>query len=56
MTYVGAVRAALAATGDPYRAACEGAWLHTEAGRLAGPAVLSSELAERVAQAYAACL
>lgn len=52
----GVIASRLAATGDPYRAACEGAWLHTEAGRLAGPAFLASELAQRVSQAYAACL
>jgi hydroxyethylthiazole kinase-like uncharacterized protein yjeF len=52
----GVIASRLAATGDAYRAACEGAWLHTEAGRLAGPAFLASELAQRVSQAYAACL
>ena len=52
----GVIASRLAASGDPYRAACEGAWLHAAAGRLAGPAFLASELAQRVAQAYAACL
>jgi hydroxyethylthiazole kinase-like uncharacterized protein yjeF len=52
----GIVAARLAATGDAYRAACEGAWLHCEAGRLAGPAFLASELAQRVSQAYATAL
>lgn len=52
----GVIASRLAATGDPWRAACEGGWLHTEAGRLAGPAFLASELAERVAEAYAATL
>jgi hydroxyethylthiazole kinase-like uncharacterized protein yjeF len=52
----GIIASRLAATGDAYRAACEGAWLHTEAGRLAGPAFLASELAQRVSEAYAAAL
>ena len=52
----GVVAARLAATGDAWRAACEGALLHCEAGRLAGPTFLASELAERVSQAYAAAL
>jgi hydroxyethylthiazole kinase-like uncharacterized protein yjeF len=52
----GIIASRLAATDDAYRAACEGAWLHTEAGRLAGPAFLASELAQRVSQAYAAAL
>lgn len=52
----GIVAARLAATGDPYRAACDGAWLHAEAARLAGPAFLASDLARHVAPALAACL
>jgi hydroxyethylthiazole kinase-like uncharacterized protein yjeF len=46
----------LAATGDPFRAACEAAWLHGEAARLAGPAFLASDLAGKVSAAYAAAL
>ncbi len=52
----GIVASRLAATRDPWRAACEGAWLHVEAGRLAGPAFVASELAQRVSEAYAAAL
>ncbi len=52
----GILASRLAATGDPWRAACEGAWLHVEAGRLAGPAFVASELAQRVSEAYAAAL
>ena len=52
----GIVASRLAATGDPFRAACEGGWLHTEAGRLAGPAFLASELARCVSEAYASAL
>jgi hydroxyethylthiazole kinase-like uncharacterized protein yjeF len=52
----GVVAARLAATRDPYRAACEGAWLHAEAGRLAGPAFLASEFAQELPAAIAECL
>ena len=52
----GVIASRLAATRDPYLAACEGAWLHAEAGRLSGPAFLASELAQRVAEAYATAL
>jgi hydroxyethylthiazole kinase-like uncharacterized protein yjeF len=52
----GVTAARLAATRDPFRAACEGAWLHAEAGRLAGPAFLASELAAHVTRAIAGCL
>ncbi|KPF65464.1 sugar kinase [Porphyrobacter sp. AAP60] len=45
------------ATGaDPFTAACEAVWLHGEAARRAGPAFTPSQLAERVAEALAACL
>jgi NAD(P)H-hydrate repair Nnr-like enzyme with NAD(P)H-hydrate dehydratase domain len=46
----------LATGAEPYAAACEAAWLHGEAARLAGPVFTASELARRVAQAYAAAL
>ncbi len=46
----------MAAGGDPYAAACEAVWLHGEAARRAGPAFTPSQLAERVADALAACL
>jgi hydroxyethylthiazole kinase-like uncharacterized protein yjeF len=52
----GVTASRLAATPDPFRAACEGAWLHAEAGRLAGPAFLASELAAHVRDAVADCL
>ena len=39
-----------------YGAAFDWARRHVEAGRLAGPAFLASELAQRVSQAYAAAL
>jgi hydroxyethylthiazole kinase-like uncharacterized protein yjeF len=46
----------LAATRDPFAAACEAVWLHGEAARIAGPAFVASELAHHVAKAYAAAL
>ena len=52
----GIVASRLAATRDPFAAACEAVWLHGEAARLAGPAFLASELARRVSDAYAAAL
>ena len=52
----GIVASRLAATGDPFAAACQGVWLHGEAARLAGPAFLASDLARKVADAYAAAL
>jgi hydroxyethylthiazole kinase-like uncharacterized protein yjeF len=52
----GIAGARLAATRDPFRAACEAVWLHSEAGRLAGPAFLASDIALAVPAALAACL
>jgi hydroxyethylthiazole kinase-like uncharacterized protein yjeF len=52
----GIVAARLAGTGDPFRAACEAVWLHSEAGRLAGPAFLASDIARQLPPAIAACL
>ena len=52
----GIAAARLAATGDPFRAACEAVWLHSEAGRLAGPAFLASDIALALPRAIATCL
>lgn len=52
----GIVASRLATGAEPFVAACEAAWLHGEAARLAGPAFTASQLARRVAQAYAAAL
>jgi hydroxyethylthiazole kinase-like uncharacterized protein yjeF len=52
----GIVASRLASGAEPFAAACEAAWLHGEAARLAGPVFTASELARRVAQAYAAAL
>jgi len=46
----------LASGRDPFTAACEAVWLHGEAARQAGPGFTPSQLAERVADALAACL
>lgn len=51
------IAASRMATGaDPFAAACEALWLHGEAARRAGPAFTPSQLAQRVADALAACL
>lgn len=51
------IAASRMATGrDPFAAACEAVWLHGEAARRAGAAFTPSQLAERVADALAACL
>jgi hydroxyethylthiazole kinase-like uncharacterized protein yjeF len=52
----GIVAARLAGTHDSFRAACEGAWLHAEAGRLAGPAFLATDIAAALPQTIASCL
>lgn len=52
----GLIASRLATGADPFVAASEAVWLHGEAARLAGPVFTASELAERVPEAYAACL
>lgn len=52
----GIVASRMATGADPFAAACEALWLHAEAARRAGPAFTPSQLAERVADALAACL
>ena len=52
----GIVASRLAAGREPFSAACEACWLHNEAARLASAPFLASELARKVAAAYAACL
>lgn len=50
------IAASRMATGaDPFTAACEALWLHGAAARCAGPAFTPSQLADRVAEALAAC-
>lgn len=52
----GAVASRLAVTGDPFAAACEGHWLHSESARLLGPAFTASDLAAALPRALAATL
>ena len=52
----GTVASRLATGVDPFAAACEGVWLHGEAARQAGGPFAASQLAARIASAYAACL
>jgi hydroxyethylthiazole kinase-like uncharacterized protein yjeF len=48
----GVIAGRLAATGDPFRAACEGNCLHGKAARLAGPAFIASHVAAQLGAAY----
>ncbi len=52
----GMIAAQLAATRDGFTAACEGVWLHVEAARLAGPALIADDLPRQIPSALAACL
>jgi ADP-dependent NAD(P)H-hydrate dehydratase / NAD(P)H-hydrate epimerase len=44
----GIVAARLAATGDPFRAACEAIWLHGRAAKRAGPGLIADDLIEQL--------
>ena len=52
----GTIASRLATGAEAFTAACEGVWLHGEAARLCPPAFTASQLAAKVACAYAACL
>ena len=52
----GTVASRLAARAEPFDAACQGLWLHSEAARLAGAAFTAGPLAQSIRIAYAACL
>jgi ADP-dependent NAD(P)H-hydrate dehydratase / NAD(P)H-hydrate epimerase len=52
----GIVASRLAAGAEPFDAACEAVWLHSEAARLSPPAFTASQLAYAIPRAYAACL
>ncbi len=52
----GLVAARLAVTGDPFRAACEAAWLHGAAARRAGAAFIADDLIARLAPVLASRL
>ena len=41
---------------DPFEAACQAVWLHTEAAGRAGTAFTSAELADYISEAYESCL
>lgn len=52
----GIIAGRLAATRDPFMAACEGVWLHGEAARIAGPAFVADDLLNHISDAVGACL
>ena len=52
----GTIASRLATGAEAFTAASEGVWLHGEAARLCPPAFTASQLAAKVACAYAACL
>lgn len=52
----GLIGARLAAGGDPFAAAEAGVWLHAEAARLAGPALIADDLAAHLPVAIERCL
>lgn len=52
----GIAAARLAATHDPFRAACEAVWLHGDAARRAGPAFIADDLVNRIPAAIASRL
>ena len=52
----GIIASRLAVTKDPFGSACEGVWLHSEAGRLAGPAFTAADLIDHIPGALEQCL
>jgi len=52
----GAIASRLANGAEPFTAACEGVWLHSEAARITPPPFSAGELAKSVARAYRASL
>jgi NAD(P)H-hydrate epimerase len=40
----------------PFEAACAAVWMHGEAATLAGPGMISEDLAPRIPEVYARCL
>jgi len=52
----GTIASRLATGAEPFAAACEGVWLHSEAARLTAPPFSAGELAQSIASAYRACL
>ena len=49
----GAIAALLAHGGDPFRAACDGGWLHAEAARRCGASFIADDLAHALTAARA---
>jgi len=52
----GAIASRLATGAEPFAAACEGVWLHSEAARLCPPVFTAGQLARTIQTAYAAAL
>jgi len=52
----GVCAARLAVTGDPYRAACEAVWLHSEAALITGPSFIADDLVGYIPAALTRCL
>lgn len=52
----GAIASRLATGVEPFDAACQGVWLHSEAARLAPAPFTASQLAAMIPAAYAPCL
>jgi ADP-dependent NAD(P)H-hydrate dehydratase / NAD(P)H-hydrate epimerase len=52
----GLIASRLASGRDPFKAACEGVWLHAEAARHCAPPFTAGDLARAVPRAYAAAL
>lgn len=52
----GIIAASYAASGDAFLAACEAVWLHAEAARIAGPALIADDVVAALPNALARCL
>jgi hydroxyethylthiazole kinase-like uncharacterized protein yjeF len=52
----GICAARLAVSGDPFAAACEAVWLHSEAAYMAGPAFIADDLVGHLPTALGHCL
>jgi ADP-dependent NAD(P)H-hydrate dehydratase / NAD(P)H-hydrate epimerase len=48
--------AMLAQIGDPFDAACAAVWLHSQAGKLAGPALIAEDLIAQLPSVLEQCL
>lgn len=52
----GTIASRMACGVEPFAAACQGLWLHSEAARIAGPAFSAVQLADAVRSAFSNCL